>query len=496
MVLQRDREYEIWGREAAAASVTVEIDGISVSAAVNGGRFRAALPPHPAGICYTMTVHGSETLVVSDICFGDVFLFSGQSNFELQCSRVLDVSAEEIAAADYPFIREYKVIPSYRFDCPEEEVLPAFWRKAQGSRVYGMSAAAFFFAKELYETKKIPVGIIVNAVGGSRIEAWLPEEEVIKLPGCAEKIAPFKVKGSLQKLVAGQDEEVMAWRRSITKGFDCKKVPEQAKRFYLPGLTANTELKGFSGSVWFSKEVFLEKAPEGEGLLYLGEMIDSDETYINGVKGGETGYRYPPRKYRVMAGLLRAGNNLISVRLVIMNGAGGFVPEHPYYLEAGGVKTELSGMWNYAIETSCSPAPPHINAPNLPTGLYHSSAAPLKGLQFKGVLWYQGESDVYEPGQYLNYADKLAALVKCWRKLYKQDFGFICVELADYIDPIDGVLPGWATIQKAQREAPLCVSNCMAVSAKDLGAMYELHPQYKKELGLRLAAAAEKLFYT
>jgi sialate O-acetylesterase len=71
----------------------------------------------------------------------------------------------------------------------------------------------------------------------------------------------------------------------------------------------------------------------------LGELIDADKTYINGVKVGETGYRYPPRKYKVSAGLLREGINLIAVRLIIMSGAGGFVPEHPYYLITDEQKT-------------------------------------------------------------------------------------------------------------------------------------------------------------
>ncbi len=495
MVLQRDTEYEIWGK-AASDSVVVEIDGAEAEAAVVGGRFRAVLPPHEAGAGYVMTVRGGgETVTVADVCFGDVFLFSGQSNFELPCERVLDISAGELASSCYPDIREYKVAPSYRFDRPEDEVQPAAWKRARGRELYEMSAAAFFFARELHERHKVPIGVVLNAVGGSRIEAWLPNDEIEKLPGLKEKIAPFLAEGSLQSLLARQEEETKAWYHALRRDISLAEAPRSAKDFRVPGMTAGTELHGFSGSVWFYREARFDKAPEGEGLLYLGELMDSDTAYINGVKVGSTGYRYPPRKYRVPEGLLREGENLIAVRLVITKGAGGFIPEHPYYLEAGGVRVELSGTWKYTVETAANEAPDCVFPPSLPSGLFNSSLAPLAGLLFKGVFWYQGESDSYEAENYMNYAGKLKIMVECWRRTLRQNFGFVCVELADYTDPIAGILPGWSAVQKAQREAPLHIPCCEAVSARDLGEPFELHPQRKKDLGLRLAEAAERLMY-
>ncbi len=86
-------------------------------------------------------------------------------------------------------------------------------------------------------------------------------------------------------------------------------------------------------------------------------------------------------------------------------------------------------------------------------------------------------------------------MIKGWREALDEDFGLICVEMPDYCDPITGTDPGWAEMQKVQRELPEHVSGCVTVSARDLGAPFELHPQYKKELGVRLAAAGRKLFY-
>lgn len=325
LVLQRDREYEVWGK--SELPVTVELDGARVSGEATDGKFRVKLPAHAAGVGFTMTVSaGSERLTVEDICFGDVFLFSGQSNFETPCRRVLDVSEAEIAASDFPFIREYKINAQYCFDGPAEEVAQGYWKKAQGADLQEMSAAAFFFAKELYLARQTPVGIVLNAIGGSGISSWMPYSALDE-----------SAKGFLDAFVRGDfkspppEEAIKAaekWNKETNRGEPTSRDGE----FTVPGMTMGTPLDGMCGSVWFYKDVYLERKPEGEGMIYIGELIDSDQTYINGVQVGETGYRYPPRKYMLPEGILKQGNNEIKVRLLINGGQGGFIPEHPYWL--------------------------------------------------------------------------------------------------------------------------------------------------------------------
>ena len=68
----------------------------------------------------------------------------------------------------------------------------------------------------------------------------------------------------------------------------------------------------------------------------LGRIIDADRLYLNGIDVGHTTYQYPQRRYQVPAGILKPGRNLVVIRVQNNFGKGGFVPDKPYYLAAGG----------------------------------------------------------------------------------------------------------------------------------------------------------------
>lgn len=296
--------------------------------------------------------------------------------------------------------------------------------------------------------------------------------------------------------MAKRDKRIEKWYESVDAGVReiySKEIPAGVKHITLPTMFAGEESGGFSGSIWFYKEVILEKNPGEDGFLYVGELIDSDTTYINGVPVGETAYRYPPRKYNFNASILHIGRNLIAVRLVIEKGCGGFITEHPYYLDTGDEHIELAGEWSYIIEkTADYDSEEGFMAQKLPTGLFRASILPLQGLSMKGILWYQGETNSGEPER---YDEKFSAMMTCWREQLSKDLPVICVEMADYDDPITGSSEGWAEIQEMQRRAPEMTELCEVVSAKDLGAPFELHPQYKSRLGLRLAEKALDFIY-
>lgn len=62
------------------------------------------------------------------------------------------------------------------------------------------------------------------------------------------------------------------------------------------------------GVVWFRKEIDIPSCMAGKpAKLYLGTIVDSDFTYVNGKLIGSTSYRYPPRKYNIPSGLLKEG---------------------------------------------------------------------------------------------------------------------------------------------------------------------------------------------
>ncbi|MBR5936671.1 MAG: hypothetical protein IKZ90_00185 [Clostridiales bacterium] len=498
MILQRERPVSIWGKDDRAGSVSVLFEGKTYTAPVTGGKFLITLPAHPVAKDLSLQVRGSETIELTDVCFGDVFYLAGQSNMELPVSRTLDVSKEEVDASDYPYIRQYRVTPQYNM--AEDEIADLAknpWTAAVPGRIGEMSAAGFYFARRIYDEKQIPIGLVLGAQGGSTIESWMPEELLSKFGDYKEKMAPFMGKDALNEYLKFRDSSIASWRNALSSEDDekmNKEIPEDATDFSVPGMLRKEDGTGFIGIVWFYKEFTLEDVPSSDAFLYLGDLIDADQTFINGTLVGRTEYRYPPRKYPFDGSILRKGRNLIAVRLIIETGDGGFVAEHPYYVRSGDEKIELSGTWKMAFgKEAASAVPAFLMGQEVPTSLYKTSVRPLKDYSFRGLLWYQGEANSSDPER---YSEKFSAMIRNWRDLFGQKLPLICVEMADYTDPVTGKTPpGWDLIQSQQKEAEKTVPDCAVVSAKDLSTPLELHPQRKSELGARLAEAAKKIFY-
>jgi sialate O-acetylesterase len=131
-----------------------------------------------------------------------------------------------------------------------------------------------------------------------------------------------------------------------------------------------------------------------------------------------------------------------------------------------------------------------------PAHLYNGMISPLMPYAIAGVLWYQGEYDVYFSPQ--KYGEFLKALIQSWRNDWGQgDFPFLIVQLHSYgqssLDPEDK--GNWASIRLSQlmtmEETP---RTALAVTI-DLGDADRMHPRNKQEIGRRLALAAQALAY-
>ncbi len=499
MILQRGCDARLWGFYPDGQQVSAEFDGQACEIVYEDGRFNVIIPAQDASTSHTVTVFcGEESIVINDVCFGEVFLLSGQSNMQLPVERCMDVSGEEIIAADFPLIRQFIVEPRYYFGRQAHDLVANPWVKAIYPDVNILSAAGFFFAKRMQAELNVPIGLVLNAMGGSTIEAWLPEEALGQFGNYTELIDEFRAPDALDNRIKAEEQAAMQWFESLNKGNEIETasaVPADAESYSVPGMFFDTPLDGYTGSVWFYKEIELDFTPENECLLYVGELYYSDRAYINGQLVGETAYCYPVRRYSVPVGVLHKGTNLIAVRLVVTGGNGGFIPYHHYYLDTGRHRFDLCGEWKYKLETSRADYAPNVLFPPLlPTGLYNASLVPLKGISFKGALWYQGESNAGAPER---YSDKFSAMVNIWREYLGQRLPIVCVELCNYVDPsvreVD--ITGWAEIQRQQREQPQHTPDCAVALADDLGEIYELHPQRKKELGERIAREMLKLVY-
>jgi sialate O-acetylesterase len=262
----------------------------------------------------------------------------------------------------------------------------------------------------------------------------------------------------------------------------------------LPAFWDESELGGINGAVWFRKEIFLPGSVAGKpARLLMGRIVDSDTTYINGKVVGTVSYQYPPRRYTVPENVLKAGKNIVTVRVINNTGRGGFIKDKPYRLITDEGEIELSGEWRYRLGTTMEPLEEQTFIRWKPLGLYNAMIAPLTNYAIKGIIWYQGESNTGNP---VEYGQTFPALIKDWRTKWKQgNFPFLYVQLPNFMEAREQ--PGesqWAEFREAQLKSLRVPKTAMAV-AIDIGEWNDIHPLNKKDVGKRLALAALKVAY-
>ncbi len=137
-------------------------------------------------------------------------------------------------------------------------------------------------------------------------------------------------------------------------------------------------------------------------------------------------------------------------------------------------------------EQVVSNIPPHT----IPGCLFEYMVKPLSRFSFKGVLWYQGESDDVE-GCREYYKDMLTALINDWREVFNNDkLPFYIVQIPGCERWLEYVMKDFMTIRKCQEEVTLSVNNTYLCSISDAGEQYDIHPKDKKIVGKRLADLA------
>lgn len=507
MVLQRNKKVTIWGQCGARQAVQISWLGRTYSSeSDHNGQWQVEVDEMEAGGPHnmTITVDGETVKVIQDILIGEVWVLGGQSNMQLPIARTLDLLADEVKDVELPHIRQFTVPQAYHFHGPQEELPQSQWIKAVGQDVMQFSGAGFYFARELYRTYGVPIGLILTAIGGTPIEAWTSEPTLRKLGGFEELLDQLKDDAYVAATIKQDEERAGQWYRTLQENDlgiqhqwqNDPGNPSEWHDFEFPAWWKGSELEHVRGAVWFRKEIDVpESMLQGDAKLMMGTIVDADDTYVNGQHVGSTPYRYPPRRYKVPSGLLRPGKNVITVRVITTHNAGSFIPGHPYKLVAGGQELELSGIWQYRVGAKIGQLAPQTFFQYMPAGVYNSMMAPLRHYKMQGVLWYQGESN---SGQPEGYNRKFRALVQDWRALWGgEPFPFIFTQLPNFdgdTGPKVDEPSTWPDMREEQRRGLTVPNTAMAVTI-DIGEHNDLHPQDKKTLGERLALCARKLAY-
>lgn len=503
MVLQRHLPMEIWGWASPGEQVRLSFDGKRYQTRTEpDGKWKISLPSMEAGGPYEMVIRGKNTVKLNDIMIGDVWLGAGQSNMVLNMERLKEKYPADIAKAAYPMIRNFRIDPKSDPKGPAENLSSGVWETISPETVMEMGGLTFFFARELYERYRVPIGIINSSVGGTPIEAWLSAEAARRFPELEERILRNQDTKFIDSIIRAH--ELAAVEREIfdqgmqqnPKWFDPDYMAEGWRDFSVPGYWEDQGLKDLDGIVWFRKDFQIpEPMATAPANLYMGRIVDADQTFLNGKQVGQVTYQYPPRRYPLPQGLLKTGNNQIVVRVTNYGRKGGFVPDKPYLLVAGNDTLDLRGGWRYKIGAVFEPRLPSHNfsLQNEPATLYNAMINPLTSFPLKGFLWYQGESNTGNPAPYEQY---LKTLISDWRSKWGLgDIPFLYVQLANFMErEFEPSESKWAELREAQRKALTLPNTAMAI-AIDLGKWNDIHPLNKKDLGIRLSLAARKLAY-
>lgn len=505
-VLQQGRNIEVWGRAGAGRRVVVSLADIEVETRADPeGRWRANLPPLPAGGPHTLTARSDDgrKQTIRDVLVGDVWLCSGQSNMVLEIRRALDADSEAANVIDDKI--RMLTIPTAARQTPASGFASlAPWRKAAPADAPRFSAVCYYFARELRKTTDIPIGLIVAAWGGSRIETWMSHEGLETVGLDQERLAIARLGADDPAEAAARWGEIWEnwWRGQAPAGDEPWRVDAATADWRVaPGVGlwdhwGDPAFVRYTGLVWYRTIVTLSPAQAArKAMLTLGDVDEIDHAWVNGQPvGGGAGRA---RSYEIPPGLLRAGDNHIVVNVLNTWGAGGLVgPAETQAIRFDdGSSAALTGPWRIKKAPAEYGYPPRAPWEALAgvSMAYNGMVAPLAPYAVRGVLWYQGESNTGDADRYQAY---LAGLMRDWRRQFGAELPFLVVQLAGFGPaPTTPQESGWAALREAQRAAVAADANAGLAVAIDIGDRYDIHPPNKQEVARRLFRAARQVVF-
>jgi sialate O-acetylesterase len=497
MVLQRGKSNTIWGWSEPGDKIQVQIGNATASGVAGADRrWEVKIAPPAVGGPYTVKISGRQTIELRNVLVGDVWLCGGQSNMGLPL-HFARTGPADAKMANYPEIRFFSVVgnPAYR----HTDQVGGAWSVLSPESAEWTSAVGFYFARKVEQETHVPLGMVVDSMGGTPAEAWTSAEALRPLKDFDVPLA------ELQRLAATGAPQygnfVMHWYDEYDIGIKNKwERPElddaEWKTVKIPGGFAELGVPTEPALVWFRKEVVLpDPLPAGRAMLYLGSIERMDTVYVNGKEVGASSWVENPRAYALNSAL-KPGRNTIAIRVLKTKPDGGFLskPEE-LHLTLGDQSTiAMAGEWKAKVSVDARPPMQlpiaYENWPVMPTVLFEGMLRPIAPLAITGVLWYQGEQN--SPRGY-QYRKLLPAMAADWRKLFGQgDVPFYIVGLPAFkprsTSPVTG--DEWTEMRESQTIAATTIPNSCLAETIDTGDPDNIHAPDKQPVGERLALCA------
>ena len=508
VVLQRQKPIPVWGWANPNESVAVSLGSQNKTAIADAnGRFTVEFAPmeaigEPLELKATAK---SGSAAVKDVLIGEVWLCSGQSNMEFMVKQANNF-ANEKKDADYPQIRHFFVEHNVEIE-PQADLKSGEWKIASAETVGDFTAVGFFFAREVYQKLKIPIGLVHSSWGGSQVEGWISKDGMLS----SDELKDYGQ--NLPKNWAEADAILEKNVKRATLGYqnaDANPTPADEKKYLDADYDVSKWVTNNPVGQWDWKGIWAWRGngfmvrnvdipanfANEETVLGLAESNSYNEIYINGkqIFAGVTKGR---REIIVPKNTWNTGANRLVVK---MNkaiepewfGLGFQGSADDVFVRAGGEKIAL-GDNNWKLMPSFAEKHEYAHSSNnVGTLIYNGMIAPLTPFAMRGVLWYQGETNA---GRSYQYRKTFPLLINDWRKKWNDDFYFYFVQLASYgANQDSNTGSGWAELREAQTMTLSLPKTGMAVTT-DIGNANDIHPTNKQDVGHRLAANALKLTY-
>ena len=539
MVLQQNDSVSLWGSGEPSESVNVQTSwGELIKSEIDkNGTWKVLLKtPKSKGLTHKISVtSGDNKVEIEDVLLGEVWLASGQSNMEWPMAAKIDNQSEEILNANYPKIRFFNVFRNLN----DRNLEGSKWEKLNSENAKNLSAVSYYFARKIRKDLNVPVGIIISAWGGTRVEAWTSLKKLAEMTPSSNEAKEINDLGDdYEKSVELKNREII---KSNERYLDIKSIPIPNNISEWESLVLNDEdyfTTDFDDSQWDSifwpnestknlkfEDIFMPKSFAEDGVVWFRKNFDVknpnetfyltvengiddyDYTYINGKHIGTTLACCMGRKYEIPAGVIKEENNLLAMRIIDVIGEGGF--KSNLYLESESERIQLDkGNWRFKhhaffLDTSFQPhsfnftdlsQKDSIIKNNVKRGignknpnrygiLYQTMIKPLIPYKIKGVLWYQGESNV---PNFQDYKTLFSGMILDWRENWGANFPFYFAQIAPYqYDPKSQS----QSLREAQRKT-LDLEKTGMVITLDIGEEKDIHPSNKKDVGERFARLA------
>jgi sialate O-acetylesterase len=515
MVLQRDASIAVWGWAEPGEKVTVTLGPNARSAVTAADKaWSVSLPAMPAGGPFLLRVEGRSAIELKDVMIGEVWIASGQSNMAFTLDGAANAETE-IPKAAFDQIRFF-IVPQKVAQTPQTDTLPTGWTTCVPDTAKKFSAVGYFFAKRLYETLGVPIGVIESAWPGSAGEEWTDPDSLRADPILQPILKRWaalplpKRSGathSLDTSLEFDDFELIRDDGSLASfanfdngssrtstGGDWSYTWPTAEGTSFDLVTPGRGGKGYAARVAGKFDI------ESTALLHASIRADNspaDWSHYSEIRfwvRGQGDFEFQSLQPTIFdwdnysTPILHATPDWrpLTISFKDLKQAGWGVVE-PLTLDA------ITGFQFDILS-------PVGDLPHPPFGLYDGMIAPLVNFRIRGALWYQGESNTYRSFQYQTL---LPALIRGWRKAWKEgDFPFLVVQL-----PNHGTAPElgdsiWAEMREAEFLTQKKVPDTGLAVTIDVGDPGNLHPPRKMEVGERLALWAlgttygEKIVYS